>query len=171
MPGVLDKLSAPVRALLSQAWATHESAHVFATSYGEAHRQAENGDKGANAKAVDAPEYPSAIHPVIIRHPITGVESLYVNRGFTTKIIGLQPYESKALLSMIYDVQSNATECEFACSRTDLALEFQLLTSIPSLQTRAVFAGPPILSRYGTTKLPRIRRISITAVTRVRAIG
>lgn len=113
MPGVLDKFSAGLRSIFRQHSAVHESYHAFRTNYGAVHRQVgEDGNKGANAAAVDAPEYPEAIHPMVIKHPETGSDSLYVNRAFTTKILGMPSVESKALLALIHDVTSNASECE-----------------------------------------------------------
>lgn len=34
------------------------------------------------------------VHPLIRRHPVTGEEALYINRGFTRRIIGLKDEES-----------------------------------------------------------------------------
>jgi len=47
--------------------------------------------------------YPRNRHPVITRHPDTGRRVLYVNRGFTSHIVGLTPHESRATLEMLYD--------------------------------------------------------------------
>ena len=55
----------------------------------------------SGAKTLD--ELPSAIHPVVRTHPISGKEALYVNDGFVGKIVELSDSESNALLKMLYD--------------------------------------------------------------------
>lgn len=47
--------------------------------------------------------YPRNEHPVIALHPVTGEKLLYVNSGFTSHIVGLQRWESKALLESLYN--------------------------------------------------------------------
>ena len=46
--------------------------------------------------------YPKSQHPVIVTHPESGKSLLYVNRGFTTRIVGLGRSESSAVLDMLY---------------------------------------------------------------------
>ncbi len=48
---------------------------------------------------------PPVTHPVIARHPVTGQEVLYVNLGFTTEIVGMEPARSKELLEFLFEFQ------------------------------------------------------------------
>jgi len=57
--------------------------------------------------------WPRAQHPLITRHPETGRKTLYVNRGFTTRIPELSRSESDALLEMLF--RHVETNVEFQC--------------------------------------------------------
>jgi len=46
-------------------------------------------------------KYPLVEHPVVVRHPVTGRRTLYVNRNFTSRIVGLDEEESTRLLVML----------------------------------------------------------------------
>jgi taurine dioxygenase len=52
----------------------------------------------------DEPEggYPKNAHPIVAVHPGTGRKVLYVNAAFTTHIVGLRQWESKAILEALY---------------------------------------------------------------------
>lgn len=45
---------------------------------------------------------PDVIHPVVTRHPYTGRESLYVNKGFTFGIVGMGDAEATELLDHLF---------------------------------------------------------------------
>ena len=63
---------------------------------------------GAGAQTMRE-KYPIVEHPVVIRHPISGHRLLYVNRFFTTRIVGLDPVESDELLVTLF-AQANTLE-------------------------------------------------------------
>ncbi|MGB1859849.1 MAG: TauD/TfdA dioxygenase family protein [Arenicellales bacterium] len=60
----------------------------------------------------DAPDHPSetAVHPVVRRHPETGVEGIYLNRMFATRFVGMTKEESEPLLKFL---DEHMTRCEF----------------------------------------------------------
>ncbi len=58
---------------------------------------------------------PKSSHPVIRTHPMTGRKTIYVNRGFTTKIEGLPAHESTAILNFLFQhVQKPEFQCRFS---------------------------------------------------------
>lgn len=65
----------------------------------EGFREEFKAKKERNARlGVARVEIPQAVHPVILRHPDTGREILYVSKGITRNIIGMPKDESDALL-------------------------------------------------------------------------
>jgi taurine dioxygenase len=48
-------------------------------------------------------ESKSATHPVVIRDPVTNKPALYVNSGYTERIVGLSDRESESVLRMLFD--------------------------------------------------------------------
>jgi taurine dioxygenase len=55
----------------------------------------------------------SSTHPVVTTHPESGRRALFVNRGWTTRIVGLSQIESNGVLGMLFD---HAERPEF-CTR------------------------------------------------------
>lgn len=42
-------------------------------------------------------------HPLVRTHPVTGWKALFIQPGFTRRIVGLNRHESDALLKLLYD--------------------------------------------------------------------
>lgn len=89
-----DHLSAPLQAFLGELQAEHDFAHGFRESLAE--------DGGPERLAAAIAENPPVLHPLIRQHPQTGRRAIYVNPLFTTRIAGLQPFESERLLAFLY---------------------------------------------------------------------
>ena len=106
MYAAYDALSDGFKTMLAGLQATHSSRHVF----GKSARSQESDLKGR----LQNPELATqdAVHPVVIRHPVTGRPALYVNPGFTTGIVGWNQEESDALLGYLY---RHAQKPEFQC--------------------------------------------------------
>ncbi|PVH77204.1 TfdA family taurine catabolism dioxygenase TauD [Cadophora sp. DSE1049] len=51
-----------------------------------------------------ARRYNENIHPIVRVHPVTGWKSLWLNRNYTQRIVGLEKAESDAILNYLYDV-------------------------------------------------------------------
>ena len=43
------------------------------------------------------------VHPMVVTHPDTGRRALFVNRGWTTRIVGLTAIESRNVLTMLWE--------------------------------------------------------------------
>jgi taurine dioxygenase len=97
MYAAYDRLSPPIKALIEGLTATHDGEPVYRGRFGYG-----GGDKG----------YPTAVHPIVRTHPVTGRKALFVNGNFTTRINGLSKLESEALLTMLC---RHAETPEFQC--------------------------------------------------------
>ena len=68
----------------------------------------------ANFGIQDKPSYPRAIHPIVRTHPITGRKALYVNKGFTRRIMDIPVDESAGVLAYLYEHMANPLfQCRF----------------------------------------------------------
>ena len=97
MYAAYDALSEPMKRFLEPLTALHEGEHVYRGRYGV-------DDTGR--------VFPKAEHPVIRTHPVSGRKALFVNGGFTTRIVGLTRPESDALLQFLF---RHAETPEFQC--------------------------------------------------------
>ena len=87
-----EGLSAPLRALADSLRAEHR----FLAAY-----QPE-GDTDAYQQRINQNLLVS-IHPVVRVHPETGERALYVNPGFTSRIVGVSAAESRQLLDLFFE--------------------------------------------------------------------
>ncbi|MDP1911015.1 MAG: TauD/TfdA family dioxygenase, partial [Hyphomicrobium sp.] len=102
-----ETLSAPIQKLCEGLTAIHDGAQVYGGRFGQ---------------APPAGGFPRNEHPVVRTHPVTGRKALYVNRNFTTRIVGLRKPESDALLEMLYrHSETPEFQCRFAWQPNSIA--------------------------------------------------
>ena len=108
MYAAYDALSDGMKRLLCGLRAWHSSRHVFGDAAYAGVEPDEVGGRLGNTSAATQ----DALHPVVIRHPLSGRPALYVNRDFTVRIDGWSDAESRPLLEFLY---AHATRPEFTC--------------------------------------------------------
>ena len=104
MSAAYDGLSKGMQKFLSNLNAEHDFSYGFKESL------AEPGGKERLAEAVK--DNPPVQHPVIRVHPESKQKVIFVNALFTTKIIGLPPKESSAILDFLFD---HSITAEYTC--------------------------------------------------------
>lgn len=82
------RLSTPVREMLAGIEAVHDGLRDL---------------RWYGVEPKPGQSYPSATHPVVVAHPVTGKPTLFVNEAFTDHLVGLSAHESDALLKMLFD--------------------------------------------------------------------
>ena len=94
-----EALSEPMRRMLTGLTALHDGESTY---------------RGRYAGMKNAEAYPSAEHPVMRTHPVSGRQALFVNRIFTRRITQLSKPESDALLEMLYrHIETPEFQCRF----------------------------------------------------------
>lgn len=75
------------------------------------------------ASAIDPTAMPSAVHPVVRTHPVTGRRILYVNPTFTAHLDGVPPEEGEAVLDFLFAHQQRPEfQCRWRWQQGDLAI-------------------------------------------------
>ena len=97
MGAAYDALSAGLQATLETLKAVHSADHIYRE--GGYYAQTDMADEMRGHDQVTR-----AVHPIVIRHPVTGRKLLYVNGAFTLHIEGWTRDESLALLNYLYSV-------------------------------------------------------------------
>ncbi|CAJ0992388.1 taurine dioxygenase [Pantoea sp. Nvir] len=99
-----ETLSAPIKIMLEGLHAEHD----FKKSFQEYKYRRTEEEYQRWQQAVE--KNPPVQHPVIRTHPVSGRKALFVNEGFTTRIVELSEQESNAVLNLLY---SHITKPEF----------------------------------------------------------
>lgn len=86
-----DMLSEPMKRILEGMEAVHDRAAAATTSYAK--------EFGKNTAELATQH---ATHPIVRTHPDSGRKALFVNRGFTSHIVGLNAGESDAILQFLF---------------------------------------------------------------------
>lgn len=89
MAAAYDALSDGLKETLDSLWALHSNERII-----------RSGGGGRLNTAGHEPMYQE--HPVVIRHPVTGRKSLFVNRAYTLRFRGWSDEESAPLLAYLY---------------------------------------------------------------------
>jgi taurine dioxygenase len=109
MYAAYEALSARMKGYLDGLTAIHDGEEAYRGTYKNV---------GVQDKAV----YPRAEHPVIRTHPVTGKKALYVNRGFTRRLVGVPRDESTAVLQYLYEHAENPLfQCRFRWQPNSIA--------------------------------------------------
>jgi len=96
MTAAFEALSPRVRRLLDGLTAEHDFEKSFPR---ERFAGPEEQERWLSARLRNPP----VRHPVVRRHPVTGAAGLFVNFGFTTRILDLPKPESEALLRFLFE--------------------------------------------------------------------
>ena len=91
-----EALSAPWQRMLAGMQAEHDFLKSF-----PAHRFARTPAERVQWEKARA-NHPPLLHPVVRTHPVSGRQGLFVNEGFTTRIVELSASESDAALRQLF---------------------------------------------------------------------
>lgn len=109
-----DRLSPGLQRTLEGLNAVHSAKHVFGTSnpYTKVLDPEPGSRRIRNPEAADVLTDP--VHPVVIRHPISGKKALYINPQFTLRFEGWSDADSRPLLDYLGALATDDEElCEF----------------------------------------------------------
>ncbi len=113
--------------LFASMYAAYESLSDRMKQYVEGLTAIHDGEQNyrgtyANFGIKDKLSYPRAEHPVVRTHPVTGQKALYVNRGFTRRIVGLPRDESEGMLSFLFEhMEDPLYQCRFRWRANSIA--------------------------------------------------
>ncbi len=102
MYSAYESLSDGLKATLDGLNSVHSSRHVF----GKTARYKNRGEDLKGRLGNEDAATQDAVHPVVIRHPISRRKALFVNPGFTLRFEGWSEAESAPLLQYLYQQAS-----------------------------------------------------------------
>ncbi len=102
-----DALSPGMQRTLEGMRAVHGSAHIFGPKGVHKSNPESAARYGNDELAGD-----NVVHPVVIRHPLSGRKALYINPAFTLHFEDWTPEDSKPLMAYLY---AHAARPEFTC--------------------------------------------------------
>lgn len=95
MHGAYDELSEPLQRMLGNLRAVHDYRQAYETYFSRFPDR-------PPLTAEQIARVPPVEHPVVRTHPQTGRKALYVNPGFTRRIVELTDEENEALLAFLF---------------------------------------------------------------------
>lgn len=118
MAAAYEALSDGMKQTLHSLRAEHSSRHAF----GAIKPQQTKGDIAGRIGNAEAATQDS-IHPVVIKHPLSGRPCLYVNTDFTLRFEGWSDEESEPLLRFLYEhATAEAFTCRFRWEKGSMAI-------------------------------------------------
>jgi len=109
MYAAYEALSDRMKAYLDGMRAVHDGEEVYRGTY-------------ANLGVQDRPSYPKSEHPVVRTHPVTGKKALFINRGFTRRLLGVPADESAGVMRYLFEHMENPLfQCRFRWSENAVA--------------------------------------------------
>ena len=109
MYAAYEALSDRMKTYLADLTAIHDGEDAYRGTY-------------ANLGVKDKPVYPRAEHPVVRTHPMTSRKALYVNRGFTKRLVGVPRDESDGILRYLFEHMENPLfQCRFRWQPNSIA--------------------------------------------------
>lgn len=109
--------------IFASAYLAYESLSEHWRSFVDGLQAVHSGSHRHGRKFGIEADHPETAHPVVRTHPETGRKLLYVNRGFTTHIVGMTAAESDATLSFLFDhIEQPEFQCRFTWQRESIAM-------------------------------------------------
>ena len=118
-----DKISPGLQRTLEGLKAVHSAKHVFGSKRPGAKLAAQQPDTRRINHPEAADTLSDPLHPVVIRHPLSGKKALYINPQFTLRFEGWSDAESRVLINYLASLATDPADVyEFEWRAGSLAL-------------------------------------------------